>query len=106
MTQETETRKGRTTSAEFNRLLPVILPLLLWALCRQLLDSSDQAGTYVEGLLDGAFTILLVRAVVIVARSYAEAGGRQLADAHKGVMLGMVAALAGVLVISALALLR
>lgn len=79
--------KSWTTSSEFNRVMPLVLPLLLWGLCRYL--SEGIIAPYAAGFIDGAFQILIIRAIVVVVRSYRLAGNQDLLEAKKGVILGL-----------------
>lgn len=97
MDDDTQMMAGRTTSPELNRILPLVLLLLLWALCRRLSDGV--VTTYASGFVDGAFTLLVALAAVRLARSYQVAGGKDLLEARKGLMIGIVCALGAMLVI-------
>ena len=82
------TERGPTTSTQFNLVMPVVISVFLWVICRMLLDQATYA--YVGGFVDGAFAMFFVRAAAVIVQHYRREGGVQLADARRGLMIGLV----------------
>jgi len=90
--------EGITDSRVLNRFLPLITLVILWAICHMMLQ--DGGYGYVAGFLDGAFAMMGVRAVAMVAREYRGESAQEIAEARKAVLTGLIIS-AGVLVAAA-----
>lgn len=98
MTNDGDTTEGRTNSAVFNRFIPLVYTLILWSLCRLLVDG--EGVPYVLGLMDGAFSLLTIRTAAVVLREIRKEDAELRLEVRKGLVIGTLVAL-GCLVVMA-----
>ena len=77
----------RTGNADVDRLLPAILTIVVWLLCRRMMEGSPSYG---RGFVDGAFALIAARVAWVVKESFMAGSERDRDALRSGLLWGVV----------------